>query len=535
MFHKYKTYYIIALIIPLFFISHRMLLNSTNQIQETFLKENLQYTQEIQKNINTYLNHKIGLLTFITDLDDFKNDKNYSIKRILTKTIYSESDNRCIFIFDKEGNVLDSLYSYPRANDLFNVTPDLGKTNVADRDYFQNSVKGKIYVSDILKNKLTNTEFIAISIPYFDSECRIKGVICLTFEPDELLRFFNTETALEGSNIVIDGAGNIITNQQNKYPAKIKYKLSKYFDLSKKASIQTTPFDKKRKVISYLPVENTNWHIFTIQSFSLLEKQIYMDKLKQIAILATFFIPIGLFSFLYLKELEKKRLIEIIGRERINSITEIAASVAHEIRNPLVAIKGFIQYEKHKSNSSIGLENIDIMLKEIDQIETLLTELLKLSKDTQAKFTEFCLNEKLLNAFNLMKSQAQIKCINYKINLPDEDIMIKGDPKLILDLVINVIRNSFAAVEKKGSVKISLFSLENNAELIIHDSGDGIPENIIENIGNPFNSENKQTLGLGLAICEKIIRLHEGSWTIKTDSILGTVVHIILPKTKPPY
>jgi len=253
---------------------------------------------------------------------------------------------------------------------------------------------------------------------------------------------------------------------------------------------------------------------------------------KNVLIIILILIIIGI-NYLYLKKCSRKNIENLIKQERLDTVTQLAAGVAHEFRNPLVAIKGFITMEQKKPDSTLGKENIELLLNEIEQIETLISEFLQLSENTEFKFTNFSLSLQIKNIYALIvaQEQAYMHDINSSLELPPEEIFIEGDPQLFQQLIINLLRNSFGAVNKGGEVRVKVSKQKYTVKIIISDSGPGIPINILNNIGRPFNSQKENGIGLGLAICQKIINTHNGSWIIKTGEgeRLGTSIIITLP------
>ncbi|SMB92739.1 His Kinase A (phospho-acceptor) domain-containing protein [Desulfonispora thiosulfatigenes DSM 11270] len=529
---KSRNNFVLIFVIFLIITSSTLLLKSNEQLKKYFFSENLRHTEEIQRNINNYLNTKINMLAFLASLDQFKNFNVQEIEETLTKTIYSDTDNRTIFVYDKNGKIVSLQLSSTNSEDILNSISF--KTNTykpLEQQNFKTTLEGKICISNILYNLDTKIPYIAISVPCFNQKGEIIGGLGLTFDPDNLLKFFSKSDYFQISSLIIDDNGKIITNTPSIYPELLDYDFKALFDLKEKLAVQSSPFNNKKELISYVPITNTDWYIVSTQPYSLIKAELYQASIERSTLILLLLIPLLIFAYLYIKEQEKRNIISIISKERSNSLIEISASLAHRIRNPLVAVKGFISYEKNKTNSTLGQENIDIMLSEINQIEHILSELLKLSHNNHANLYNLCLNDVLLNAYNLMKPQAEIKNIVFKLHLPEENLYIQGNENLIIDLFINIVRNSFAATQKKGIVTIKLLKLRDSVQIIFTDNGPGIPDEFIKHIGNPFSTKS-ESLGLGLAICDKIIKLHDGIYSIKGDPTLGTIFTISFPTKK---
>ncbi|MEH7155067.1 PAS domain S-box protein [Neobacillus drentensis] len=214
--------------------------------------------------------------------------------------------------------------------------------------------------------------------------------------------------------------------------------------------------------------------------------------------------------------------------EKLSIVGELSASVAHEIRNPLTSLKGFVQLlqmddVKHQYYHQI-------MLDELNRINDIVGELLLLAKPQILKYTHAGLQKLLTDVISLLNTEASLYNVQIEASFPENEIMIECEPNQLKQLFINIIKNSIEASQKGGLVSIELEQAEENKVFInIKDNGCGISKERLEKIGEPFYSSKEKGTGLGLTVSFKIVQSHQG--TIHFDSLKnqGTSVQITLP------
>lgn len=219
--------------------------------------------------------------------------------------------------------------------------------------------------------------------------------------------------------------------------------------------------------------------------------------------------------------------------ERLAMIGQIAAGTAHEIRNPLTSIKGFLQMFL-KSFADSGMERektyTEIMLTEINRINSLVSEFLLLSKPRNIQYSMVDLNTVFEEILPIVVSQANLYGIDVQFASCGKLPMVVGDNELLKQVFINICKNGIEAMGEQGSLRISHhFDQDGDKVSIdIHDSGPGIPLYIIDKIFDPFFTTKEEGTGLGLSVCQKII--HDIGGQIRVSSKgFGTTFHIMLP------
>ncbi|MGG3915187.1 ATP-binding protein [Rossellomorea vietnamensis] len=220
----------------------------------------------------------------------------------------------------------------------------------------------------------------------------------------------------------------------------------------------------------------------------------------------------------------------VVASEKLSVIGQLAAAVAHEIRNPLTSLKGFIQLMQ--TTDTINHDHLDIMLSEVDRIDLISGEMLILGKQQETHFRHERLDDILQQVLVLMEAQANLDnvSITYE-NLSEKPLHVLGESNQLKQVFINIIKNAVEAIppSKDGKVSISLEEQGTNAQVIVKDNGVGMEPERIEHLGEPFYSTKEKGTGLGLAVCKKIIQRHKGYIHFQSDKEKGTAVEISLP------
>lgn len=223
---------------------------------------------------------------------------------------------------------------------------------------------------------------------------------------------------------------------------------------------------------------------------------------------------------------EKRRLEKEFARlDRLNVVGEMAASIGHEVRNPMTTVRGFLQMLSKKSGCTQYDDYFNIMIAELDRANSIISEFLALAKN-KAINRELCnINEIIKSMMPLLEADGLMANKYITISLSHVPDMLV-DHKEIRQLILNLVRNGLEAMDAGRTLTIKTYLEVNDIILAVEDQGHGIEPGVMDKIGTPFFSTKEQGTGLGLAVCYSIAHRHDA--TIRYNSSPeGTVFFVI--------
>ncbi len=227
-------------------------------------------------------------------------------------------------------------------------------------------------------------------------------------------------------------------------------------------------------------------------------------------------------------ELERSNQQLQMQAQKLAVAGQIAAGIAHEVRNPLTSVNGFLQLMKTQYPERT--DYFDIIFSEIKRIDFVLSELLVLAKPQSVHFQEVQLHGLLEQVITLLKTNAVLSNIDLKQPFKKQDAgAILADANQMKQLFINLIKNAIEAMPEGGSIYISTEKVMNEWKITIQDEGKGMSEEDIQKIYDPFFSTKTEGTGLGLTICATILKDHHGRMDVVSELGKGTTFHIYLP------
>ncbi|MFD2615619.1 PAS domain S-box protein [Paenibacillus gansuensis] len=227
---------------------------------------------------------------------------------------------------------------------------------------------------------------------------------------------------------------------------------------------------------------------------------------------------------------ERNKTEEILRKtDRLSLVGQLAAGVAHEIRNPLTSLKGFVHLLKARSKGYT--EYLDIMSSELDRINYIVSEFMLVAKPQGAvQFEKKDVAAIMDQVISLLSSQAALFNVQFLTAKFTDSIFVNCDENQMKQVFINITKNAVESMPKGGYVRIEFTRQpDNRLRIRIEDQGDGIPEDRMPQVGEPFYTTKEKGTGLGLMVCYKIIQSHGGSIAINSVVHKGTVVDITLP------
>lgn len=232
--------------------------------------------------------------------------------------------------------------------------------------------------------------------------------------------------------------------------------------------------------------------------------------------------------------IERTELVEYRDKlqhiDQLSSIGELAAGIAHEIRNPITSLKGFLQLIDQ--NNSDEKAYTGIMLSEIDRINSIVSELLLIAKPRGMVLKDKNIIEIIKTVITLASTQAILYNIEIKLSLYDSNasgIFVKCDENKLKQVFINLIRNAIEAMQKEGTIYVKINREVDRVIICVIDEGEGIPKERLLKLGKQFFSTKEGGTGLGVMISSKIVEDHGGIFQIESKEGKGTEIRITLP------
>ena len=231
-----------------------------------------------------------------------------------------------------------------------------------------------------------------------------------------------------------------------------------------------------------------------------------------------------------LKDIEE----QLKRADRLRALGELAAGMAHEVRNPLASISGSVQVLK--DSVVLGGDNkhlMDIIIRESDRLNTLITDFLLFAKPA-VKMTDVSLNEIIMETIEIFKNSPECKGIDIQIKLED-GLIVEGDVRQLKQVFWNLFLNAGHVMPNGGRLEVRCQSpTPDLAEITISDTGSGIDAEDINRVFDPFFTTMDFGTGLGLAVVHRIVEGHHGRIEVKSKKGDGTSFKITLPSLKSP-
>lgn len=217
--------------------------------------------------------------------------------------------------------------------------------------------------------------------------------------------------------------------------------------------------------------------------------------------------------------------------ERLSVLGELAANLAHEVRNPLASIWGVVEIIKENSiQQGVDYQFLDVLVKEVNRLNQVVENYLNFARRPDATYQDYDLFEVSKSVIQLLNYKAKKQNVTLNLDFPETPLLVHADKVQLQQILINLILNSLSAIDKQGSVTIKGDLVEKKTSshivLSIIDTGQGIPEDIIEKIFQPFFTTKKDGTGLGLSIVRRIADQNKWRLELKSSPDHGTIITI---------
>lgn len=219
-------------------------------------------------------------------------------------------------------------------------------------------------------------------------------------------------------------------------------------------------------------------------------------------------------------------------KDRLAAVGRVAAGLAHEIRNPLGAMRGAIQVlQSQTPPGSAQASLMEIILRESDRLNRIITNFLTYARPRVSNFSEIDLREAINDTFTLLKHSPDVKETHkLEFDVPPTPVNISADPTQLKQIFWNLARNAIQAMPDGGTLSLKLNMLPHKrVQIVISDTGCGMPPQQVEQLFEPFSNSTTGGTGLGLSIVYQIVRDHNGTINVRSLEGEGTTITIEFP------
>lgn len=234
-----------------------------------------------------------------------------------------------------------------------------------------------------------------------------------------------------------------------------------------------------------------------------------------------------IFSDLTARKETQRRLAQT---ERLATLGELMAGVAHEVRNPLTAIRGYVQIIRQQTSLPVHQEYLSVVLKEIDSINRVIQQLLDFSRPRQSQWQQVLLNSLIEETLILVQTSGVQARIAFNVEQDKGLPAIVADRELLKQVILNILINAVQAINARGEIRIRTWQYSATQQAVtIEDNGCGIDLALQKKIFDPFFTTKASGTGLGLALSQRIINAHQGDIHVASMPGCGATFTLILP------
>ena len=215
--------------------------------------------------------------------------------------------------------------------------------------------------------------------------------------------------------------------------------------------------------------------------------------------------------------------------DRLNLVAEFAASTAHEIRNPLTTVRGFLQLQKKRETNDRTRSYYRVMIDEIDRVDQLISEYLLLARNSTLHVKEqLSISTLITHLLPLITAEANMRNVEVMVNhVPG--VFCMGNSNELKQVFLNLCKNAMDAMKDGGRLTIDGYEDKGQCTIVVKDTGIGMTNEVMRHIFEPFYTTKQTGSGLGLPVSKKIVESHQGSISVQSEPEEGTTFFITIP------
>ncbi len=220
----------------------------------------------------------------------------------------------------------------------------------------------------------------------------------------------------------------------------------------------------------------------------------------------------------------------LVKAEKLQTVSHLAASISHEVRNPLTASRGFIQLLSDDISEETRKQYVDIALQELDRATEVINDYLTFAKPTLDRAERLNISEELQRAVKVIMPLANMNAIQIQLSLlPSDSYSVRGEKKKFQQCLINILKNGIESMPNNRSLHINQTYYKNTIQINIRDEGTGMTQEQIDRLGEPYFTTKEKGTGLGLMVSYSIIKAMGGTVLVTSEQGKGTCFSLRLP------
>lgn len=483
--------YIIIVILPIICTTYFYTKDAIKN-DETARIQHAKWVAEIhEKHWNTLISEAVTIMDMLSVTAASIQDMPQQMEAILYKTNQADPRYGGIYLLDSRGTVL-------AGNTLL-----LKEEKLSTQSYIQEVINTKDTIISDQSEKLTNgQEVVGIAKPVLDENQELMFIIVAFLK----LGYIQNVTEMltpEDQFFITNSAGKTILHVNGNK-------------------------NKKEDIYFILPIERIPWEIHVkLQAAD--KQQLHWKIINFSLIILILCHIVYLLTYYFLQKrhaLQQKKANDL---HKLELVGTFAASMAHEIRNPLTGIKGLVQLLGEKYTSEKDQSYFTVIDQEINRINQIVSEFLILGKPSVIKTDFFNINEVISELRPLIQFEAMRNHHECLFIVPEDPIFVHCSKDQMKQVMLNICKNAIESMKSDGKLTINLKLISNECHVLISDTGIGISPKDMKKLFKPFYTSKETGTGLGLVVCKRIIDTFGGSITIDSKLNKGTTVTISLP------
>ncbi|WP_378956668.1 ATP-binding protein [Pelosinus sp. sgz500959] len=429
-----------------------------------------------------------------------------------------------VAIYDERGNIIKS-------SNLKSITE-----NRSDRDYYcfhQNSNNHELYIGLPIVGRVNGQNTIPLTRRINKPDGTFGGIVYIGLSANYFLLYYQKIDL--GNNQLLSLSGtdgyNRVRQVNDNFETGQNIMMGKFWEMVQSGRPNATYVSKNMldgvsRITSYRVMPD--YPLIVTIGKSTQVALANFDRRKQGYIIGASLVTLFILAFcsLLVTQYAKRQKMnsELSRLERLNLVGEMAAGIGHEIRNPLTTVRGYLQWYLYNEKYAELRMQFATMVEELDRANEIITEYLSLAKNKSIKLKLDNINNTLVALFPLLQAEAYNSGHALQIEKNDiPDIYMDGNE--VRQLILNMVRNGFDAMESNGRLTIKSYREKDKVILAIRDTGSGISQSMLDKLGTPFLTTKDNGTGLGLAVCYQIAARHKAKIDVDT-STEGTTFYI---------